>query len=102
MTDEKILEGLYWIRDSVSKGSSDNWQNALKALDVVIDEYLRKVETKACINCDHFSDREFYTDNTVTACAVSFGSCTKCQRNITSTSPHTEVPSWCPLKGDKE
>ena len=46
MTDEKILEGLYWIRDSVSKGSSDNWQNALKALDVVIDEYLRKVETK--------------------------------------------------------
>ena len=46
MTDEKILEGLYWIRDSVSKGSSDNWQNALKALDMVIDEYLRKVETK--------------------------------------------------------
>lgn len=58
---------------------------------------------KSCIDCEFFSDKEYYADNTVTACVVSSGSCTKCQRNITSTSPHTEIPSWCPLKGeDKE
>ncbi len=62
----------------------------------------KKEMEDACINCEFFSDSEYYADNTVTACAVSWGSCTKCQRNIISTSPHTEVPSWCPLKGDKE
>lgn len=57
---------------------------------------------KSCIDCEFFSDKEYYADNTVTVCDVAFGSCTKCQRNITSTDPYSEIPSWCPLKGESK
>jgi hypothetical protein len=68
-----------------------------------LKDFLANGEKKdACIDCKFFSDKEFYADNTVTVCAVSFGSCIEAQRNITSTSPNTETPSWCPLKGDKD
>ncbi len=56
-----------------------------------------------CIDCEYFSDKEYYADNSIFVSAVAFGSCTKCQRNITLTSPNTEAPSWCPIKkGDKD
>ena len=59
-------------------------------------------EETCCIDCKFFKDKEFYVDNTMNISAVAWGSCMNSQRNITSTNPHTEVPSWCPLKGDKE
>lgn len=64
--------------------------------------FLKRDEKESCIDCEFFSDSEYYADNTISVSAVAFGSCTKCQRNIISTSPNREVPSWCPLKGDKE
>ena len=56
-------------------------------------------KVNACSECEFFSDSRFYADNSI---LVSWGSCMKCQRNMTTTNPYQETPSWCPLKGDED
>ena len=51
-----------------------------------------------CIDCEHFSDNEYYADNTMSVSVASFGSCSVCKKNITNTNPHYEIPEWCPKK----
>lgn len=55
-----------------------------------------------CINCIFFDKYSYHIDNTVDISAVAVGSCGKCERNFTTSDPYNEVPSWCPMKGDKE
>ena len=56
-------------------------------------------KVNSCSECEFFSDSQFYADNSI---LVSLGSCMKCQRNMTTTNPYQETPSWCPLKGDED
>ena len=59
--------------------------------------YTKKVN--ACSECEFFNDSRFYAYNSI---LVSWGSCMKCQRNMTTTNPYQETPTWCPLKGDED
>lgn len=79
-----------YIND-VKKGTVRHYCTTPK-IDKAIETLLREME--------EIVYSETHEGYEVIACAVSFGSCINGQRNITSTNPHTEVPSWCPLKGD--
>jgi hypothetical protein len=67
--------------------------------DIEIIGKALKGEVSSCSECEFFSDTQFYADNSI---LVSWGSCMKCQRNMTTTDPFQEIPTWCPLKGDKD
>lgn len=54
-----------------------------------------------CIGCKHFDDRLYYADNSINVSICAFGSCRKSERNIVSTDPYNQTPSWCPLKENK-
>ena len=54
-----------------------------------------------CIDCKYFDERSYYAENTIAVSPVAVGSCKKCERNFVSSDPYNQVPSWCPLKGEK-
>ena len=72
-------------------------QGMAQALDI-FEQTLKAVEkVNSCSECEFFGDSRFYADNSI---FVSWGSCMKCQRNMTTTDPYQEIPTWCPLKGE--
>lgn len=51
-----------------------------------------------CVKCKYFDGHSYYTDNNINVSACIAGSCIKCRRNLVTSDPYNEVPSWCPLK----
>ena len=83
-------------KQSISYESEFGYLDYDKIIKQKIDN-LKKDRNK-CIDCEYFSDKEYYADNSIFVSAVAFGSCAKCQRNFTSSDPYNEIPSWCPIK----
>ena len=54
-----------------------------------------------CIDCKYFDERSNYVDDSINVSACTVGSCKKRERNFVSSDPYNQVPSWCPLKGEK-
>lgn len=67
------------------------------------EETLKKQNknTNRCIDCGHYDAHWLYTDDMRSISPLSLGSCEKCRRNFVSIDPYNQVPSWCPLKGEK-
>ena len=72
------------------------------AVDTAVDILKRvKMEQIKCINCESFSDKEYYSDNTVYVHVDAYGSCKKCTRNIDCVDPEERSPSRCPKKKEE-
>ena len=93
----EILKVLEENHDKIS-------QFRIGEVDVPDEETLKKQNknTNRCIDCGHYDAHWLYTDDMRSISPLSLGSCEKCRRNFVSIDPYNQVPSWCPLKGEKE
>lgn len=72
-------------------------ERASKLLDK-IKEVNDTYKPTSCNRCAYFRCSLYYGDNTIVYDSKAFGCCMKCKRNMTSTDPYNEVPSWCPME----
>lgn len=49
-----------------------------------------------CIDCDQYIKETYYCDNQPIKMVISCGACKLAQKNICTSDPFNEIPSWCP------